>query len=126
MKNLLELVQSNQVEVSVSIVFNCVVDRNDYSLGTLRLKKDDRSLILDVSGSYANDNNNHTTIDCVLEYDAELIEGEDTKSDLMELDLHSLDLGTLYIGEEWSTKPESITLFLMTNGSTKAIELEID
>lgn len=126
MRTLLEAIKSGDVQLSVGIDFYCVVPREQYDLGLLTLKRSVRSLILDVTQSYTDDSNNHTYITCDLEFDEEVIEGLDSKSDLKESDLLGLDEATLFIGDEFEIEPESITLFVKSNGSTRAIELEID
>jgi len=124
MERLLDRINKGEVEVSVVIDFYCVVPRKEYDLGVMTLKRSTRTLMLDVVQSYTNDENKHTTIECDLEYDSDLFEGK--YQDLKESDLLGLDEATLFIGHEWEVEPESITLFVKSDGSTRAIELEID
>ena len=124
METLLDKIESGEVEVSVVIEFYCVVPREEYDLGSLTLKRSTRTLMLDVVQSYTNDENNHTTIECDLEYDEDVFKGK--YKDFKESDLLGLDEGRLFIGHDWEVEPDSITLFVKSGGSTRAIELEID
>lgn len=126
MKTLLEAIQSGEVEVSVGIDFYCVVPRHDYDLGAVTLRRGDKSLILDVCQSYTDEENHHTYITCDLEYDEDLISEMDTNSDLKLVDVYSLDEATLYIGGDFEVEPESVTLFVKSNGSTRAIDLQME
>lgn len=124
METFLERINKGEVEVSVVIEFYCVVPREQYDLGTMTLKRSTRTLMLDVVQSYTNNENKHTTIECELEYDSDLFKGK--YQDLKESDLLGLDVATLFIGHEWEVEPDSITLFVKSDGSTRAIDLEID
>jgi hypothetical protein len=124
METLLDKINKGEVEVSVVIEFYCVVPREQYDLGVLTLKRSTRTLMLDVVQTYSNDENHHTTIECDLEYDEDLF--SDKYKDLKESDLLGLDEATLFIGHDWEVEPDSITLFVKSGGSTRAIDLEID
>lgn len=124
MERLLDKIESGEVEVSVVIEFYCVVPREEYDLGAITLKRSTRTLMLDVVQSYTNDENNHTTIECDVEYDEDVFNGK--YRDLKESDLLGLDEARLYIGHDWEVEPDSMTLFVKSGGSTRAIELEID
>ena len=124
METLLDKINNGEVEVSVVIEFYCVVPREQYDLGVLTLKRSTRTLMLDVVQTYSNDENHHTTIECDLEYDEDLF--NDKYKDLKESDLLGLDEATLFIGHEWEVEPDSITLFVKSGGSTRAIDLQID
>lgn len=122
-------------KVSVEIDFYCVVDRNQYDLGALRLEREGRTYILDVVQSYTSEENNHTTITCDLAVDTETFpmgSGEDESLyNLTDLDFYYPDLtATLFIGSEYEVEPERIGLFIVKateNGySTKAINVEIE
>ena len=124
METLLDKINKGEVEVSVVIEFYCVVPREQYDLGVLTLKRSTRTLMLDVVQTYSNDENHHTTIECDLEYDEDLF--SDKYKDLKESDLLGLDEATLFIGHDWEVEPDSITLFVKSGGSTRAIDLQID
>ena len=124
METLLDRINKGEVVVSVQVVFYCIVNRDQYDLGSVALERSSRGLHLDVVQSYKCDDNNHTTIDCDLEFDEEVF--DDCPKDLKDSDLLDLRVATLYIGSEWEVEPDSITLFVKSDGSTRAIDLEID
>ena len=124
METLLDRINKGEVEVSVKITFNCIIDRHQYDLGIVTLERSSRGLHLDVVESYACDDDNHTTIFSILEFDEEVL--EDCPKDLKESDLLDLRVATMYIGSEWEVEPDSITLFIISDGSTRTIELEMD
>lgn len=112
--------------LSVVVTFDTPINRDLYDLGSVRLNCEDRTFILDVCQSYTNANN--TEIICDLEIDTETFPiGEDTKYDLTKSDLLLNNVkGTLYIGDEYEEEPTSITLFIKSGRTTKAIDLLID
>ena len=118
----------NDIDISnltVEIDFHCVVEREKYDLGTLRLKQGNKDLILDVTQSYSNDDNHHTTIQCKLEFDDTL--DDSFENNMLLIDLYQkMDSATLFIGDEYEIEPESITLFIVNNGNTTAVDLTID
>lgn len=124
METLLDKINKGEVEVSLVIQFYCVVSREQYDLGSIMLQRSTRMLMLDVVQSYTNDDDDYTTITCDIEFDEETSEG--FKKDLKESDLLDLDVASLFIGDEWEVAPDSMTLFVKSNGSTRAIELEMD
>ena len=109
-------------KLSVVIEFYCVVPREEYDLGTLRLKQGDKDLILDVTQSFSDDNNNATTINAVLEFDDSI--DDSFKNNLTMADLYQpFDSATFFIGDSYEVEPDSITLFIVNDGNTKAIDL---
>lgn len=125
MERLLDRINNGEVEVSVVIDFYCVVPREEYDLGSIILKRSTRKLLLDVVQSYTDDSDNHTTITCDVEFDEELGASRESMN-LKESDLLGLDVATIYIGDSWEVEPDSMTLFVTSDGSTRAIDLEID
>lgn len=114
--------------LSLIIDFYCIVDRNLYDFGAVRLECDGRTFILDVVQSYTNDENNHTTITCDLKVDLETFpKGKlyDSNYDLEAIDFESSNLkACVYIGEDYEVEPDSITLFIKSGKCTKAIEVK--
>ena len=122
MNTALQAFEKGDLQLSVSIQFYCPIDRGLYDLGFLTLKKGDRSLYLDCAMSYYD--TERYCIDVELEFDEdEIASCFETKHDLTITDLYDLDEATFYIGCEYEVEPESITLFVKQNGSTRAIDL---
>ena len=98
--------------------------RNSIDLGSLTLKKDGRSYILDTVQSWIDSNG--YMIECKVMEDRELF--SDCKYDLTEVDLMlgDLDEATFFIGDEYIEEPTHMTLLVKSGGMTKAIELTID
>lgn len=111
--------------LGVTIKFEVPVERHLYDLGSLHLVCEDRNFVLDVCQSYTNDE--CTEIRCELEVDTETFPlNQENNYQLTANDLMSNISGTLYIGQEWEERPESMTLFVKICGMTKAIDLEIE
>ena len=111
-------------KLSVVIDFYCVVEREQYDLGSLRLKQGNKDLILDVTQSYTNDENKHTVITCDLEFDDSI--DDSFKNNMMFADLYQkMDSATLFIGDSFEVEPEDIDLVIVDNGNTTLVELEI-
>ena len=123
MKNTV-LKELDELKLSVELDFYCSVDRDTFDFGLVTLKKDGRSLILDVVRSTSSENGD--TIYCEMEFDEELIEDMDSKSDLRVSDLNNLDEAIIFIGDEFEQEPDSITLFFRKNGCTSAIDMNED
>lgn len=118
-------------KITVLLSFYCIVDRNLYDLGAVTMECDGRAYILDVAQSYTNEENNATTITCDLVIDEEVFEmGNEIDQcpyDLTEDDFYSPNFkATLYIGEEYEVAPESVSLFITRDGSTKAIDVTLE
>lgn len=117
--------------IKLELNFYCVVDRNLYNFGALRMECEGRSYILDVVQSYTNEVNNATEITCDLAIDKDVFifgnEIDQCPYDLKEEDFYNSNFkATFYIGEEWEVKPDSITLFIINNGTTIAKDVEIE
>ena len=128
--------------LNVEIVFHCIVQASLYDLGAVTLTCEDRNFILDVVETEIYEDNNHTTLVCKVQVDEDTFtEGESFHIDgdtplnykLEAADFqHSGLKGTIYIGTEYETEPDSQTLFVKhinnegTCGMTQAIELKLD
>ena len=124
MNTVLEVFEKGDLKLSISIQFYCPIDRGLYDLGILTLKKGDRSLYLDCTMSYYDEE--RYCIDVELELDEDILDEFDTENDLTITDLYNLDEATFYIGCAYEVEPDSITLFAVQNGCTRAIDLKED
>ena len=102
------------------------IDLCQYGMGSVELKCEGRSYILDIVSSVSTHiDEGFTIIECTIEVDKETFDETYTKYDLTISDLHSSDLkATIFIGDEYEEEPYTMTLFLKINGTlTKAIDL---
>ena len=119
--------------LGVTVLFNSPVDRSLYDFGAVRLECEGRNFVLDVTRSVTSDERDQ--IDLFLEVDTDTFPiGEENKYDLTVFDLKDGMNATLFIGNEWEEKPESMTLFVLSEGMkrmkgmtmTIAIDLKIE
>ena len=112
-------------QLSVVVEVYCIVEVDQYDFGSLRLKQGNKDLILDVTRSEWDNNNNHTTITCSLEFDDDI--DDSFKNNMALVDLYQkFDTATFYIGCEYEIEPESITLVIKNNSNTTCRDLEIE
>ena len=128
--------------LNVEIVFHCIVQANLYDLGAVTLVCEDRNFILDIESVQIYEENNHTTMVCNLVVDEDTFqEGENFHLDgdsILNYKLEAADFqnsklrGTVYVGGEYETEPDSQTLFVKhinnegTCGMTQAIEIRLN
>lgn len=111
------------VQLRVEITFNDTPDRSILDLGSITLQKDGRECILDVTESWSYGMNNEIVI-CKVEEDEETF--PECKYDLLPDDLYSLDKAEMFIGGDIEELPKYITLMVIRNGNTTAIDLTLE
>jgi hypothetical protein len=115
--------------LGVTIVIDGIVYVTQYDLGSVTLECQGRTYMLDIVKSSSEFINGETVIECKLAEDRETL--TDSKYDLLPEDFFNKDLkGTVFIGNDYETDPESQTLFVKfesaEGGMTKAIDLELE
>lgn len=114
--------------LSLQIVFDGDVTKEDIDIGSIELEVDGRQYRQDIRQSFRTFDDGQTIIECLLEYDEDLlmeIFEEQCNFQLRAEDLiDKLDVATVYISAD--TEPEFQTLFVQVGGMTKAIELELE
>jgi hypothetical protein len=113
--------------LSILVTFDCPVDRNLYDFGALTLECEGRNFILDVCKSYTNEESTEITLG--LEVDTDIFPvSTEYNYELTNEDLFSSKLtAKLYIGsEDYEVEPDSMTFFIKSGATTKAIDVKID
>jgi hypothetical protein len=94
--------------------------RESFSFGVLRLQKGFKEIVLDSASSTLEED--YTILVYLKEQDEDLNPDENFTQDLE--DLEGLDLAEFYIGDDCDIYPDTMTLFVEQNGTTKAVELK--
>ncbi|GAG91223.1 unnamed protein product [marine sediment metagenome] len=115
--------------LGVELDFYCKIDYTQYDMGSVQLKLDGRSYIVDVVRGEITYPNGGSLWSSEVEVDKETFDETYTKYDLTPADLMDSNLvATIFLGGDYEVEPESMTLyvkFLNEDGSgcTKAIDL---
>lgn len=117
-KTVIQAIKDGEVRFSLDIDFYCNIDQSLYDLGALTLEKDGRKLVLDAVSSSFDEVRYALSI--------ELKVMEEMQCDLKVGDLYSLEKPTFYLGGDYEIEPEHITMFVVSNGSTRAINVDLE